>query len=112
MGQQGAEITLGSGGQEQPGLFAKGFRYFLFQGNGGGVIAIDIIPHLSPRHGSQHAGRRARHGIAAQIHKVCMIVPHSSASRPGINIRHSKFLLGNSLFLKPHKLKDHGNSPF
>ena len=63
-------VAHGAGGDEQGGLFPGDLGGALFQAVDGGVLAVDVVPHLGFHHGAPHGGGGLGHGIAAQVDGV------------------------------------------
>lgn len=65
--QQGDQVGLGAAGQEQARLETEVGGQAAFQGDDGGVLAVDVVADLGVGHGGPHGRGRAGDGVAAQV---------------------------------------------
>ena len=63
--EQGDQVGLGAGGQEDRGFFARQLGSKALEFVNGRVVAIDVIPDRGGHHSFQHGAARAGDGITA-----------------------------------------------
>ena len=60
-------VAHGAGGHKQRSLAAEDLSRAPLQQIDGGVLAVNVVAHLSRRHRRAHLERRLRHGIGTKI---------------------------------------------
>ena len=70
LGEDGNQVALGAGGDEERRLFAREARRQLLETTDGRVFLPDVVADLGARHGLAHRRRRQRQRVGAEIHDV------------------------------------------